>query len=138
MSGKSIKELFRIECLNPILNVKDISASTRFYVDLLGFKEVDWGNDNFTCVTLDKTAIYLCKAGQGQPGTWIWMGIDGDLYELHRAFRQANACIRMPPTNFSWALEMQIEDPDGHILRIGTDPDVSKPYEDLKVDNASK
>src|SRR5579864_3393119 len=111
MSGKTIKELFRIECLNPILNVKDISASRLFYIDLLGFTEVKWGNDDFTCVTLGASAIYLCKGGQGQPGTWIWVGIDGDLHELHRALLQTNAAIRLPPTNFSWALEMQIEDP---------------------------
>lgn len=31
-----------VECVIPILNVKNIPASVRYYVDVLGFK-VDWG-----------------------------------------------------------------------------------------------
>ena len=27
------------------------------------------------------------------------------------------------PTNFEWALEMQVADPDGNVLRIGSEPD---------------
>ena len=30
--------------------------------------------------------------------------------------------LSLPPTTFPWALEMQIEDPDGNVLRIGSDP----------------
>ncbi len=30
--------------------------------------------------------------------------------------------IRLPPTNYSWALEMQVEDPDGNVLRLGSEP----------------
>jgi hypothetical protein len=29
--------------------------------------------------------------------------------------------ILLPPTNFSWACEMRIRDPDGHVLRIGSE-----------------
>ena len=29
----------------------------------------------------------------------------------------------LPPTNFPWALEMQIEDPDGNVLRFGSEPE---------------
>jgi hypothetical protein len=28
------------------------------------------------------------------------------------------------------ALEMHVEDPDGHVLRFGTDPDYNKPFLD--------
>jgi hypothetical protein len=38
--------------------------------------------------------------------------------------------IKLPPTNFSWAYEMQVEDPDGHILRFGTDPKDEEPLAD--------
>lgn len=31
------------ECANPILKVRDISASLRYYVDVLGFRNADWG-----------------------------------------------------------------------------------------------
>ena len=38
----------------------------------------------------------------------------------------------MEPTNFSYALEMHIEDPDGHVLRLGTDPEESLPFVEYK------
>ncbi|HSH17195.1 MAG TPA: VOC family protein [Verrucomicrobiae bacterium] len=31
--------------------------------------------------------------------------------------------IRHPPTNYPWALEMHVEDPDGNVIRFGSDPD---------------
>ena len=32
------------------------------------------------------------------------------------------ARIRTPPQNFDWACEFTLEDPDGHVLRIGSAP----------------
>ena len=32
-----------------------------------------------------------------------------------------------PPNNFEWALEMQIEDLDGNVLRIGSDAEKMQP-----------
>ncbi|MBS1660758.1 MAG: VOC family protein [Bacteroidetes bacterium] len=113
---------YRIECINPILYVKDMATSLHFYVDLLGFTAAEWGDDTFTSINRDNTGIYLCKGGQGQPGTWIWLGFDGDIYALHAALQSHNIPIRMPPTNFSYALEMHVLDPDGHVIRFGTDP----------------
>jgi len=31
--------------------------------------------------------------------------------------------IRSEPANLPWALEMQVEDPDGNVLRFGSDPE---------------
>src|SRR5262245_30045227 len=110
---------FRIEGIQPILCVSNIPASRRFYVDLLGFHEDSWGDDHFTCIGRDGGSIYLCQSGQGNSsGTWLWIGVDADLYELHNQFLSKGIKIKMAPTNFSWALEMQIEDPDGHVLRF--------------------
>jgi len=121
---------FRIENVTPILNVKDMSKSLAFYVDLLGFKKADWGDDNFTSINRDESAFYLCKGGQGAPGTWVWIGFEGDIFSLHQQFQAAGVKIKLPPTNFSWAYEMQVEDPDGHILRFGTDPNDKEPFAD--------
>jgi catechol 2,3-dioxygenase-like lactoylglutathione lyase family enzyme len=33
-----------IERLNPILRVEDMGASVRYYTDVLGFTEADWGD----------------------------------------------------------------------------------------------
>jgi hypothetical protein len=34
------------------------------------------------------------------------------------------------PTNYSWAYEMVVADPDGHALRIGSDPKDDVPFND--------
>jgi len=104
----------------PILRVDDIPASLRFYVDLLGFENVDWGTDEFTSVSRDRAAIYLCKRDQGHGGAWVWIGVD-DVARLQEEFKERGVGIRMPPTERPWALEMQVEDPDGNVLRFGSE-----------------
>lgn len=119
---------FRIENIAPILYIKDMSRSLAFYVDLLGFKKAEWGDDNFTSINRDNSGLYLCKGGQGSPGTWVWIGFDGDIFSLHQKFIANGVTIKLPPTNFSYAYEMQIIDPDGHVLRFGTDPNENEPF----------
>ncbi|HEY9044735.1 MAG TPA: VOC family protein [Ohtaekwangia sp.] len=120
----------RLEGIQPILYVKSMAMSRAFYVGVLGFTEAPWGDDSFTSVNRDGTGIYLCQGAQGNPGTWLWIGFDGDIEELYNYLRKNDVTIRMPPGNFSWALEMHIEDPDGHILRFGKEPDSSQPFLD--------
>ena len=120
---------FRIENVAPVLYVKDMALTLSFYVDILGFKNADWGDDNFTSINRDNTGLYLCRGGQGLPGTWVWIGFDGNIFSLHENLKE-KGIIKLPPTNFSWAYEMQIEDPNGHVLRFGTDPDNSEAFAD--------
>jgi catechol 2,3-dioxygenase-like lactoylglutathione lyase family enzyme len=111
----------RVENIVPILRVENMATSLRFYVDTLGFKNAPWGNDDFTHVSRDGAGIYLCRGAQGQGRAWIWVGVD-DVEPLHAEYQAKGVTIRLPPTNYSWALEMQIEDPDGNVLRLGSDP----------------
>lgn len=109
------------ECINPILRVENMQASLRFYVEILGFENASWGTDDFTSISRDRQGIYLCRDGQGRGGAWIWVGVE-DVEQLHEEYKARGVKIRMPPTNFPWALEMQIEDPDGNVLRMGSEP----------------
>jgi catechol 2,3-dioxygenase-like lactoylglutathione lyase family enzyme len=109
------------ERANPILRVTDMERSVRYYVDVLGFTNADWGGDDFTCVSRDGADIYLSLGDQGQPGTWVWIGV-GDVRVLHEEYVGAGATILHPPENFPWAREMKVGDPDGHVLRFGSDP----------------
>ena len=43
--------------------------------------------------------------------------------------------IRLPPTNYFWALEMHTEDPDGNVLRLGSDPLSDQPFSDRPFGN---
>jgi len=109
------------ECSTPILRVEDMPRALRFYVNTLGFKNVHWGTDDFTCVSRDRASIYLCRGDQGRGGAWVWMGVE-DVEKLYEELKGRGVTIRKAPTNFPWALEMQVEDPDGNVIRFGSEP----------------
>ena len=109
------------ESSSPILRVEDMKAALAFYVDKLGFQNASWGTDDFTSVNRDRAGIYLCRGGQGRGAAWVWVGVE-DATRLHDELVARGVSIRMPLTNYSWALEFQIEDPDGNVLRFGSEP----------------
>jgi catechol 2,3-dioxygenase-like lactoylglutathione lyase family enzyme len=117
----------RFECSTPILRVTDMAISVRYYVDVLGFKNADWGNDDFTSVNRDRAGIYLCRGGQGQAGTWVWIGVE-DVEALYEEYQASGARIRHAPQNYPWAYEMKVADPDGHVLRFGSEPRSDRPF----------
>ena len=114
-------ERVRFEGSAPILRVENMAAGLKFYVDVLGFENASWGSDDFTCVSRDGAAIYLCQGDQGRGAAWVWIGVE-DAERLHEEYKARGATIRLPPTNYPWALEIQVEDPDGNVLRFGSDP----------------
>jgi len=114
-----------VECIIPILNVADLAASVAFYARVLGFK-TDWNAGTTASVSRDGRAIMLCQQDQGPRGTWVWIGVD-DIEPLYADFVAKSASIRLKPTNFTWAYEMQVEDPDGHVLRFGSDTKADQP-----------
>jgi len=111
----------RFECANPILRVQDMARSLRYYVDVLGFTNAVWGTADFTCVFRDQANIYLSAGQQGQPGTWVWVGVE-DAEALHAEYLEKGATILHPPRNFPWACEFKVSDPDQHVLRFGSEP----------------
>lgn len=109
----------------PVFRVKDVDASIAYYLNSLGFK-LQWrASDGFACVARDKCSIFLTHDNQSQPRMWIWIGVE-DVRALHSQYVASSAKIRNPPENFEWALEMQVEDLDGNVLRIGSDPEEDK------------
>ncbi len=113
--------------VNPILRVRDLAVSIAYYTKILGFK-IDFESPGyFVSVSRGRCGLFLCEGDQGHFGGWVW--IDGkDVEALHEELKAAGAKIRHPPTNYSWALEMQVEDPDGNVLRIGSDPKKDEPF----------
>jgi catechol 2,3-dioxygenase-like lactoylglutathione lyase family enzyme len=115
------------EDITPILRVRSLPASIDYYVSVLGFK-VDWHEPGIKAsVSRDRCAIMLCQGDQGNPGTWVWIGAE-NIEPLFEEYSAKGARIRTQPTNYEWAYEMQIEDPDGHILRIGSEPKTDRPF----------
>jgi predicted enzyme related to lactoylglutathione lyase len=117
----------QFECINPILRVEHMQRSLRFYVDQLGFKNADWGDDDFTMIERDGCGIYLCARAQGKGGAWVWIGVE-DVRPLYEDYKARGLKIVMQPMNFPWALEFHLEDPDGNVLRLGSEPLPDQPY----------
>ena len=111
----------RFEGSQPILRVEDLKRSLAFYVDVLGFTPASWNTGDFTSISRDGAALYLCEGAQGRGAAWVWIGVE-DAQQLYEECKDRAVKILMPPKNFPWALEMQIEDPDGNVLRLGSEP----------------
>jgi predicted enzyme related to lactoylglutathione lyase len=109
-----------IENVTPILRAESLEASRRYYIQTLGFS-LDWDADGMISVSRDGKSIMLCEGEQGVPGVWLWIGVD-DADVFFTEFSGKGAQIRSPPLNFSWACESKVEDPDGHVLRVGSAP----------------
>jgi hypothetical protein len=79
----------------------------------------DWGTPTtFGSVTRGKVGIFLCEGAQGQAGMWMSIFMD-QMGALHEGCKRNGAIIRLPPANMPWgSREMNVEDPDGHLLRM--------------------
>ena len=107
----------------PILRVSNLEASVRYYFDVLGFK-TDF-HEAIASVSRGRCALFLVQGDQGNTGSWVWVGVS-DVDLVHAEYLRSGARIRHPPTNFSWACEMQVEDLDLNVLRLGSE---SKPHQ---------
>ena len=90
-------------------------------VDVLGFENADWGTEDFTSISRDRAAIYLCRGDQGRGGAWVWIGVEA-AQKVHAELTARGVTIREGPTNYPWALEFRVEDPDGNVIRFGSEP----------------
>lgn len=117
-----------VENVIPILRVANMRRSLDYYSRVLGF-DLDWGGDDepMASVSRDGHSLMLCEGDQGNSGTWLWIGVH-DVMPLYEEIRARGAMIKDEPTNYEWALEMRIEDPDGHVLRFGSEPLPDQPF----------
>lgn len=121
----------------PILRVDDLDLSIEYYVRALGFR-VDWLVPNdMASVSRGRGAVMLCRQGQGRPGSWVWFGVS-DVKPLYAEFLSSGADVQLPPTNYPWALEIQVRDLDGHMLRFGSEPLENCPFSPWRSRNDSR
>ena len=131
MDAKTVSESGRVkeiefEGATPVLRVGSLIASLDYYTNTLGFK-VDWMGAWFASVSRGRSHIFLSEGDQGHAGGWVWVGVS-DAEALWEELRAKGAKIRHPPTNYEWACEMQVEDPDGNVLRMGSEPKEGEPF----------
>lgn len=110
----------------PILRVARLDVSLAYYEDVLGFG-LSFRDGGFACVCRGEASLMLSEGAQGQPGTWLYLGVS-DADALQDELRSRGATIRHPPTNYPWgARELHVTDPDGHVLRFGADARPGEP-----------
>lgn len=111
-----------VECTIPVLPVRDLAASLRFYTETLGF-QVDWGDDAgslIASVSRDGQPIMLSQLQPWVAPAWVWIGLDDET--LFDVYRSRGVTVLQEPRNYPWAYEMKFLDPDGNVLWLGTEP----------------
>jgi catechol 2,3-dioxygenase-like lactoylglutathione lyase family enzyme len=130
----------QVECINPILNVSDITESFRWF-EKWGWKKLwEWGTPpTFGSVGAGECEIFLCQGGQGgrgrdantttfgptgdqQADMGVWMSIFvDDVDAVHRQCMAEGIDITFAPADMPWNVrEMHVRHPDGHVFRVGT------------------
>lgn len=128
MKKNEISEI-NFHASSPILRVSDLNNSLDYYVNKLGFS-IDWKAENvIASVSRMQANLMLCENDQGKFGSWVYIGV-GDAEKLHDELKAQEAIIKLPPTNYPWAMEIHVGDPDGNILRFGSAPKNDLPFTD--------
>jgi predicted enzyme related to lactoylglutathione lyase len=125
-------------CINPILNVSDVSATFAWFEKWGWRKLLDWGTPPaFGAVGSGECTIFLCQGSQGgrgkganaftfgpdghegaDKGVWMSVFVD-DVDAIHKQSMAAGLDITFPPTNMPWNVrEMHLRHPDGHVFRV--------------------
>jgi catechol 2,3-dioxygenase-like lactoylglutathione lyase family enzyme len=122
----------------PNLLVADVSASLRFYTDVLGFR-IGWrwsgplgrfldadepGRSDTAQVGRDGVLIIFTeKAGEHTTSLHLDIRSAADVDGLFREWSERGAVIAEPPALRAWGMyEMRLHDPDGNVLRVSSYP----------------
>jgi predicted lactoylglutathione lyase len=119
-----------VECTIPVLPVRNLTKSIRFYTDILGFR-LDWGGEagKLICsVSRDKCCIMLAQRAEPGSAVWIWIGVSDD--SLFGLWKSRGVKVLQEPQNHPWAYEMKFQDIDGNVLWLGTERRTDIPLQD--------
>ena len=118
----------QIECIIPILPVRDLAKSLAFYTESLDFK-LDWGGakgDTICSVSRDGRSIMLSQKDRIESPVWVWIGLEDDA--LFGEWQSNGVKVHQEPQNHPWAYEMKFQDLDGNILWVGTEPKADQSF----------
>src|SRR5688572_30460227 len=101
MKNQSRRE---VECTIPVLPVRNLARSIRFYTAKLGFK-LDWCGSVVCSVSRDGRPIMLRqkKSREKTAPAWVWIGLRTD--RLFKRIRAKRVKVLQEPENHAWAYE---------------------------------
>lgn len=105
----------------PILYVRDFAEAMNYYTSKLLFRRLwDWGDPpSFGAVALGQVEIFFCLNGQGHPGMWLSIFLD-DVDDYCERITRLGAEVISGPKDQPWGMrEIQVRDPNQHVLRFG-------------------
>ena len=109
-----------------VLAVRDLEVSTRYYMDVLGFRKDPISAEGWSFLTRDSFRVMLGECVDERPAGelgnhsyfayWNVEGVD----DLYRELAARGALVSSPPTNKPWGLrEFGLRTPDGHRIVCG-------------------
>jgi uncharacterized glyoxalase superfamily protein PhnB len=109
-----------------VLAVRDLELSTRYYVDVLGFRKDPIDAEGWSFLTRDRFRVMLGECVDERPAGelgnhsyfayWNVEGVD----ELFRELVAKGAIVSSKPTDKPWGLrEFGLSTPDGHRIVCG-------------------
>jgi catechol 2,3-dioxygenase-like lactoylglutathione lyase family enzyme len=110
-----------------VLAVRDLTSSTRFYTDVLGFRrDFGDGSDGWSFLSRDNFKVMLGECPDEKPASELgnhsyvaYLTVKG-LDQLHQEVVAHGAQVVSPPESEPWGMrEFSIRTPDGHRIRFG-------------------
>lgn len=109
-----------------VLAVRDLGVSTRYYVDVLGFKKDPIDAEGWSFLSRDAFRVMLGECPDDRAASelrnhsyfayWNVEGVD----ELYRELVDKGALVSSKPTDKPWGLrEFGLSTPDGHRITCG-------------------
>ena len=117
-----------VERINPSIDVRVLSASVEYYVEVLGF-ELYVETPALAIVESNGHQIHLRQVAPDSAAARVWIGVE-DIAALYEQYRARGVKFAQEPTNYSWAYQMIVADLDGNLLVFGSGPIEGNPFQD--------
>jgi catechol 2,3-dioxygenase-like lactoylglutathione lyase family enzyme len=111
-----------------VLAVRDLDASTRYWIGVLGCKrDFGDGSDGWSFLSRDEFSVMLGECPDERPASELgnhsyvaYITVD-DVDRLHAELTDRGAIISAPPESKPWGMrEFGVRTPDGHRIQMGT------------------
>jgi catechol 2,3-dioxygenase-like lactoylglutathione lyase family enzyme len=110
-----------------VLAVRNLEESTRFYIDVLGFRrDFGDGSDGWSFLSRDNFKVRLGECPDAKPAGelgdhsyFVYLTVEG-LDELHQELSARGAPVASEPEDQPWGMrEFSVRTPEGHRIRFG-------------------